>query len=141
MPHVQEHQRSAHNTEAYLRKRILPALGKKALDEVTQADVAELRRKLVAEGLAAGTVNRHLACVYREADQIAPEAQARLQVGDQQLQCKLRPGLNHVPSHTVLMGPMVASFLLPVHQSQPARDAPGVNSPPAARPRWAPEMA
>ncbi len=63
LPHAREHQRSAHNTEAYLRKRILPALGKKALDEVTQADVAELRRKLIAEGLAAGTVNRHLACV------------------------------------------------------------------------------
>ncbi|EKM99390.1 MULTISPECIES: site-specific integrase [unclassified Acidocella] len=63
LPHAREHQRSAHNTEAYLRKRILPALGKKALDEVTQADVVELRRKLVAEGLAAGTVNRHLACV------------------------------------------------------------------------------
>jgi integrase len=41
--------------------RILPALGRKALDEVTQQDVTELRRKLVAEGLANGTVNRHLA--------------------------------------------------------------------------------
>lgn len=61
LPHVREHLRAAHNVEAYLRKRILPALGKKALDEVTQQDVAELRRKLVAEGLANGTVNRHLA--------------------------------------------------------------------------------
>ncbi|MCB5943939.1 site-specific integrase [Acidocella sp. KAb 2-4] len=61
LPHVQERQRSAHNVEAYLRKRILPALGKKALDEVTPQDVAELRRKMVAEGLANGTVNRHLA--------------------------------------------------------------------------------
>jgi len=47
--------------EAYLRKRIVPHLGRKALDEITQDDVAALRRKLVDEGLAAGTVNRHLA--------------------------------------------------------------------------------
>jgi integrase len=31
------------------------------LDEVTPQDVAELRRRMVAEGLANGTVNRHLA--------------------------------------------------------------------------------
>ncbi len=61
LPHVQERQRSAHNVEAYLRLRILPAIGKKALDEVTPQDVAALRRKMVAEGLANGTVNRHLA--------------------------------------------------------------------------------
>ena len=61
LPHVQERLRAAGNVEAYLRKRILPALGKKTLDEVSQQDVAELRRKLVAEGLANGTVNRHLA--------------------------------------------------------------------------------
>ncbi|EKM99421.1 MULTISPECIES: site-specific integrase [unclassified Acidocella] len=61
LPHVQEPQRSAHNVEAYLRLRILPAIGKKALDEVTQADVAEMRRRFQAEGLANGTVNRHLA--------------------------------------------------------------------------------
>lgn len=63
LPHARERLRSAHNIEAYLRLRILPALGKKALDEVTQQDVAELRRKLVAEGLANGTANRHLATV------------------------------------------------------------------------------
>jgi integrase len=63
IPHVQERQRAAHNVEAYLRKRILPAIGKKALDEVTSQDVAELRRKLVSEDLANGTVNRHLATV------------------------------------------------------------------------------
>lgn len=61
LPHVQERQRAAHNVEAYLRKRILPAIGRKALDEVTPQDVAALRRKLQAEGLANGTVNRHLA--------------------------------------------------------------------------------
>lgn len=61
LPHVQERLRAAHNIEAYLRLRILPVLGKKALNEVTQQDVADLRRKLMAEGLANGTVNRHLA--------------------------------------------------------------------------------
>jgi len=61
LPHVQERQRAAHNVEAYLRLRILPAIGRKALDEVTQQDVADMRRKLQAEGLANGTVNRHLA--------------------------------------------------------------------------------
>jgi len=61
IPHARDRLRSAHNIEAYLRRRILPAIGRKALDEVTQQDVAELRRKLVALGLANGTVNRHLA--------------------------------------------------------------------------------
>jgi integrase len=43
--------------------RILPAIGRKPMDEVNPQDVAELRRKLIAEGLANGTVNRHLAYV------------------------------------------------------------------------------
>jgi integrase len=61
LPHVQERLRASGNIEAYLRMRILPAIGSKALNEVTQQDVADLRRKLVADGLANGTVNRHLA--------------------------------------------------------------------------------
>ena len=61
LPHVQERLRSAANPEAHLRLRILPFLGRKALDEVHQDDVAALRRKLIAEGLSASTVNRHLA--------------------------------------------------------------------------------
>jgi hypothetical protein len=61
LPHAQENMRSAGNVEAYLRLRILPALGRKALDEITQDDVAALRRSLVGAGLANGTVNRHLA--------------------------------------------------------------------------------
>ncbi len=65
LPHVQETLRAAGNVETCLRLRlrILPAIGRKALDEVTQADIADLRRKLIAEGLANGTVNRHLATV------------------------------------------------------------------------------
>jgi DNA-binding transcriptional ArsR family regulator len=61
LPHVRERLRSAANPEAHLRLRILPFLGRKALDEVHQDDVAALRRKLIAEGLSASTVNRHLA--------------------------------------------------------------------------------
>lgn len=63
LPHVQEHLRSAAAVEVYFRMRILPAIGRKPLDEVSPQDVAELRRKLIAEGLANGTVNRHLAYV------------------------------------------------------------------------------
>jgi integrase len=65
LPFVQENLRSAGNVEAYLRLRIVPHLGRKALDEVTQDDIAALRRKLIDEGLAAGTVNRHLATARR----------------------------------------------------------------------------
>jgi integrase len=61
LPFAMETLRSAGDVEAYLRLRILPALGRKALDEITQDDVAALRRKLVDAGLANGTVNRHLA--------------------------------------------------------------------------------
>ena len=65
LPFVHENLRSAGNVETYLRLRILPLLGRMALDEVTQDDVARLRRKLLDSGLAAGTVNRHLATVRR----------------------------------------------------------------------------
>src|SRR5580658_2292633 len=65
LPFVQENLRSADNIEAHLRLRIVPHLGRKALDEVTPTDIAALRRKLIEGGLAAGTVNRHLVCVRR----------------------------------------------------------------------------
>ena len=63
LPYVRENLRGAGNVEAYLRLRILPAIGGKALDEVNQQDVAALRRRLIDAGLANGTVNRHLATV------------------------------------------------------------------------------
>ena len=63
LPHVQERLRSAGNIEAYLRKRIVPTLGRKALDEISQDDVATLRRSLIDEGLSPASVNRHLATV------------------------------------------------------------------------------
>ena len=61
LPHVRERLRSGHNIEAYLRLRILPLLGRRALDEIRQDDVAALRRRLIGEGLSASSVNRHLA--------------------------------------------------------------------------------
>jgi integrase len=59
--HLRERLRNVVNPEAQLRLRIIPLLGKKALDEINQDDVASLRRKLLAEGLSGATVNRHLA--------------------------------------------------------------------------------
>ena len=61
LPHMRERMRNVVNPEAQLRLRIIPHLGRKALDEINQDDVASLRRKLVAEGLSNATVNRHLA--------------------------------------------------------------------------------
>jgi len=63
LPHVQERLRSACNIEAYLRKRILFALGCKALDEIGQDDIVSLRRGLIDEGLSPSSFNRHLATV------------------------------------------------------------------------------
>jgi len=63
LPYVRERLISAAEVERYFRLRILPAMGSKAMDEVTPADVAELRRKMLAEKLSPSTVNRHLAYV------------------------------------------------------------------------------
>jgi integrase len=63
LPNCKERLLSWGEYDRQLRMRILPAFGGKALDEVTQADVAALRRKMVEGGLAAATINRHLACV------------------------------------------------------------------------------
>lgn len=60
LPHVRERLRSAGNVDAYCR-RIVPALGAKALDEVTATDVAAFRRRLMAASLSNASVNRHLA--------------------------------------------------------------------------------
>ena len=51
----------AHNIEAQLRLRLIPWLGRKALDEITAADVAGVRRRLIDGGLSNGSVNRNLA--------------------------------------------------------------------------------
>ena len=47
------------------RLRIVPAFGRMALDEVTVADVAAFRRRLIAEKLSNARVNRHHAVLRR----------------------------------------------------------------------------
>ncbi len=65
LPHVQEHLCSAQDIESCLRLRIVPFLGRKALDEINQDDVATLRRRMIDEGLSASSINRHLGTVRR----------------------------------------------------------------------------
>lgn len=60
MPGARARLRSHQNLVAYTA-RIKRRLGRKALDEVTWSDVSAFKAALLAEGLAAGTVNRHLA--------------------------------------------------------------------------------
>ena len=61
LPFINERLLSASNNEIYLRLRILPALGRKRLDEISPDDVAALRRALIAAKLSAASVNRVLA--------------------------------------------------------------------------------
>lgn len=53
----------SHKNQNAYGSRIKRRLGRKALDEVTWADVSGFKETLVREGLAAGTVNRHLAAL------------------------------------------------------------------------------
>ena len=65
LPHVREHLRAASDYETMCRLRIVPAFGRRPMDEVAPADVAAFRRKLIDEGLSSGRVNRHLAVLRR----------------------------------------------------------------------------
>ncbi|MGC2857562.1 tyrosine-type recombinase/integrase [Novispirillum sp. DQ9] len=60
LPHVREHLRGAVTYEAFAR-RVKAALGRRHLDEVAPRDIDVFRKGLLAEGLSAATVNRHLA--------------------------------------------------------------------------------
>ncbi len=60
MPHVREHLRGAVTYEAFAR-RLKHVLGRRHLDEVAPRDIDVFRNGLLAEGLSAATVNRHLA--------------------------------------------------------------------------------
>lgn len=60
MPHVVERLRSHANVKAYCR-RIVASMGDKRLDEVTAADISNLRRRLIEVKLSNASVNRHLA--------------------------------------------------------------------------------
>ena len=69
LPHAKERMRSYVNVVAYCR-RMVAALGTKAVDEVTAADVANFRRRLIDEKLSNASVNRHL-CTLRAAFNLA----------------------------------------------------------------------
>jgi hypothetical protein len=75
LPYVQERLRSASNPETHLRLRILPFLGRKALDEINQDDVAALRRKLLAEGLKVSRGDQACQEFIVPRGDLAPEAQ------------------------------------------------------------------
>jgi len=64
LPHSEKTLRGHQNNVGYCR-RIVQRLGSKALDEVTHADVNDFREHLRKQGLASGTVNRHLAALRR----------------------------------------------------------------------------
>ncbi|MDJ0390859.1 site-specific integrase [Roseomonas sp. E05] len=65
LPQIRDTLRAAWDYEAMCRRRILPALGRTPLDRVEPGDVAEFRRRLLAEGLSNPRVNRHLAVLRR----------------------------------------------------------------------------
>lgn len=58
LPFIQVSKKSWKQDESLLRCHVLPALGHKALDAVTHQDVMALVQKRIADGAAAGTVNR-----------------------------------------------------------------------------------
>ena len=69
LPGARARLRSSRNLVAYTA-RIKRRLGSKALDEVTWTDVSAFKAVLISEGLAPGTINRHLAtlrALYNEA--------------------------------------------------------------------------
>jgi integrase len=65
IPHLRETIRSHAEYEAMFRLRLVPALGLLQLDQITFADVATVRRNLMAEGLSNARVNRYLAVLRR----------------------------------------------------------------------------
>jgi integrase len=60
MPYVREYKRSWQCDDSLLRNHLLPALGKKYLDEITKQDVIAFHHGLRAKGKAPGTCNRCL---------------------------------------------------------------------------------
>jgi integrase len=63
IPHCKERLLAWDCNDRYLRTRILPAIGNKALNEVTPADVATFRKRMLEAGYSAAYINRHLACI------------------------------------------------------------------------------
>jgi len=99
LPDARQRLRSHRNLVAYA-DRIKRRLGRKALDEVTWSDISAFKASLVAEGLAPGTVNRHLAtlrALYNQAIRSGhhhgpnPAAQPGM-LPEQSRECVLHPG-------------------------------------------------
>jgi integrase len=65
LPHVESTTRSHSTYESLCRLRLVPALGRLALDEIDASSVQSLRRGLIGEGLSAASVNRHLVVLRR----------------------------------------------------------------------------
>ncbi len=60
IPFVMDAKRSWRTDETILRIHVLPALGRRHLDEIDSRDIAELLRRLRQNGYATGTTNRVL---------------------------------------------------------------------------------
>jgi integrase len=60
LPHVKGYKRSWRTDETVLRIHILPALGAKAVDEITSDAIADLLQQMRDRGYASGTTNRVL---------------------------------------------------------------------------------
>ena len=60
MPFVKGYKRSWISDDSYLRNHLLPAFGKKYLDEITKHDVVAFHHGMRAKGYALGTCNRCL---------------------------------------------------------------------------------
>lgn len=60
LPFVQANKRSWQTDETLLRTHLIPAFGKKHLDEITPEDVLKLQQKGLKDGAAPGSVNRRV---------------------------------------------------------------------------------
>ena len=63
LPFVRDTKRSWRTDETLLRKHILPALGRLALDEITAKEVSALLQSLASAGYSSGTTNRVLVLI------------------------------------------------------------------------------
>lgn len=60
MPYVKGYKKSWQSDDSYQRNHLLPAFGKKRLDEITKSDVIAFHHGIRAKGKAVGTANRCL---------------------------------------------------------------------------------
>lgn len=63
LPFVKGYKKAANSDVSYLNNQILPALGRKYLDEITKKDIIDLHHGLKAKGYKPGTCNRSLILV------------------------------------------------------------------------------